>query len=147
MLTICKDSHLDHELSLDQLRWVLETFADRSGFFIETVELPVELGGLSCGLYGPLMGDESVPEGEVVYKPRGGREGASRLCPREPRRVRRVTVIAGPHEDLDCVLYTVYGGPCAPKEPTDPTLKDEEREASEAFWKEHALAYTEIGSG
>lgn len=142
MLTICKDSHLDHGLTMGQLRWVLSHFADRSGFFIETVELPEDVDGtLSCALYGPLVGDAPVSEADVVYKPRGGRRGVSRLCSRDLRETRTLTVIAGPHEGLDCVLFTVYGGPCAPKEPTDPSLKDEEIEASEAFWSEHALSY------
>jgi hypothetical protein len=144
MLTICKDSHLDHGLTMDQLRWVLETFADRDGFFIETVELPEDLGTLSCGLYGPLMGDEPVTTSthpDVCYTTREGRSWASRILGNaKPRPTRQVTVIAGPHEGLACVLFTVYGGPCAPREPGDPSLNDEQRAESEAFWAEHGLA-------
>ena len=40
-----------------------------------------------------------------------------------------------------CILYTVFGGPIAPKEPDDPTLTDEQRPESIAFWAEHALAF------
>jgi hypothetical protein len=44
-----------------------------------------------------------------------------------------------------CMLYTAFGGPLAPKEPGDPTLKDSEREESEKFWSQHALV--EEGEG
>lgn len=143
MLTICKDSHLDHGLTMDQLRWVLETFGDREGFFIETVELPEDLGTLSCGLYGPLMGDEPVNRGthpSLALEPREGRSWPSRLIDAPLRQTRTVTVIAGPHGDLGCVLYTVYGGPAAPQEENDPNLPAEKHPASRDFWKDHALA-------
>jgi hypothetical protein len=53
-----------------------------------------------------------------------------------------LTVIAGPGDDgLDgVVLYTAYGGKCAPREPGDTSLNDEQRLESQAFWSEHALA-------
>jgi hypothetical protein len=37
-------------------------------------------------------------------------------------------------------LYTAYGGPEAPQEPTDPNLPAGKREMSETFWKVHALS-------
>lgn len=46
----------------------------------------------------------------------------------------------GPFGGDPCVLYTVVGGPAAPKELADPYLTAEERPAAEAFWREHALA-------
>lgn len=46
----------------------------------------------------------------------------------------------GPDEQDQLNCYTAFGGPLAPKEPGDPTLKPEERAKSEAFWREHALA-------
>lgn len=140
MLTITKDSHLDHGLSLEHVQWLLERFGDRDAFFIETVELPEGLTGLSCGLHGPLMGDDPIEEDEVAYECRGDRSEPSRTCPRPARTSSQVTVIAGPHGDLSCLLYTVYGGPCAPREPADPSLSPEDREDSIAFWREHALS-------
>jgi hypothetical protein len=142
-----KDSHVDHGLSKAQLDWLLEKFASRDAFFIETVVLPSELGTVPCGLYGPEMGDNAIEESSVVYGRRGNREYKSRLLnitplgsPYGTRAVNIVTVIAGPHDDLPCVLFTAFGGPLAPKEPNDPTLKDDEREKSVAFWLTHALA-------
>ena len=133
-----KDSHVDHGLGEAILDWLLARFADRSEFFIETVELPADLGTVACGLYGPTMGDEPVTDAEVVLEKRGDRSWTSRLCDREPRQVRTVSVIAGPHDDQPCVLFTAFGGPVAPQEPGDPGCKD--RDASEAFWSTHALS-------
>ena len=131
-------SHIDHGLTEDQLRFLIEHFADREAFFIETITLPVELGTVPCGLYGPLMGDPPIREDEVTHAPRGSREWTSRIVERPPRQQRDVTVIAGPHAGHGCVLYTAFGGPASPQEPGDPSCKDPA--ASAAFWQEHALA-------
>lgn len=140
-IVILADSHLDHGLTGPQIAHLLLTFEERDGFFIETLELPAALGALPCALRGPAMGEPPVgSDAPVVYERRGGRAYDSRLVDWERTTTRLVTVIAGPHEGHPCVLYTAYGGPLAPKEPGDPTLKPEEREASEAFWSEHALA-------
>ena len=93
------ESHLDHNLTAAQIAYVMERFADRETFFIETFELPEELGTVPCGLYGPLMGDPPVPESEVTRAPRGSRTWSSRLVDRPARPCQQVTVIAGPHEE------------------------------------------------
>jgi hypothetical protein len=162
-----RDSHVDHGLAEAQLRYLLDRFADRESFFLETVELPSELGTVPCGLWGPAMGDSPVAEGEVIYAHRGQRTWASRLVERPTRPTRLVTVVAGPHEEPcltcrgdglapgsssrcpedrceggklrhACVLYTAFGGPSAPQEPEDPGCKDLAK--SSAFWRAHALA-------
>jgi hypothetical protein len=132
------DSHGDHGLTEAQLRYLLDRFSDRTGFFLETLTLPADLGTVPCGLYGPLMGDAVIGEAEVTYASRGPRAWTSRLIDLPARAQHEVTVVAGPHEEHACVLYTVYGGPCAPQEPGDPGCKDPA--ASAAFWREHALA-------
>lgn len=140
MLLIHKDSHLDHALTTGQLSFLLKHFADKAEFFVETVELPSELGQVPCGLYGPLCGDEPVAEADVFYKTRGDRKGESRMIEKGGRMTNALTVIAGPHDGLGCILFTAYGGPSgAPKEPWD-CAEGSEREASEAFWADHALA-------
>lgn len=138
-MKVIEESHLDHGLTQSQIDFVANLFRDRSEFFIETVELPEELGLVPCGLHGPTMGDPPVPEEEVSYVARGNRGGESRVCDRPTRLQNKVTVIAGPHGDEQCVLYTAFGGPQAPKEPYD-AVGDEERAASEAFWAVHALS-------
>ena len=131
------ESHVDHGLTEAQLQYLLGRFADRSGFFIETITLPRELGAVPCGLYGPIMGDPAIREDEVTYERRGTRAWNSRLIDLLPRQQHEVTVIAGPHEET-CILYTAFGGPAAPQEPGDPGCKDPA--ASAVFWREHALA-------
>lgn len=133
-----RDSHVDHGLTEAQLRYLLDRFADRRTFFIETITLPAELGTVPCGLYGPLMGDSKITEDEVAYERRGERAWTSRLIDLPARQQHEVTVIAGPHDGHACVLFTAYGGPNAPQEPGDPNCKDPAESA--AFWREHALA-------
>jgi hypothetical protein len=133
-----KDSHLDHALTDAHVAYIMERFGDYQAFFIVTVDLPDDLAPLPCALMGPLVGDEPVPESEVTYRKRGDRAWESRTIEcAYPRTSRKVTVIAGPHDGESCVLYTAYGGPCAPQEPGDPGCKD--KEASAAFWAQHAL--------
>lgn len=93
------DSHVDHGLTEAQIAYLLQRFADRNAFFIETIELPLELGEAPCGLYGPTMGDPPVADHEVTRESRGTRTWTSRLVARPPRPTRKVTVIAGPHEE------------------------------------------------
>jgi len=140
MLVVHKDSHLDHGLTEAHLQMLRDRFADREGFFKETFEIPVGLAPLQCALHGPAMGDADVPEAECTYTLRntGGR---TRQCRREPRETRLMTVIAGPHDGLGCVLYTSFGGPQAPRAPGDEDLKEEADIAeSREFWSRHALS-------
>lgn len=144
MLEIIKGtSHLDHGLTGAHVEWLLSLFKDKNAFFIETVVLPDnELAPLECGLYGPTMGDEPIDEGEVFYELRGsGRKWTTRFIKKPMRPTRKLTVIAGPHEDKPCILYTAYGGPAAPREPGDTTLQSWEQVLeARAFWKVHALS-------
>ena len=140
MLTLHADSHVDHDLTREQVDYLLERFKDRTGEFVETVELPEALGEVPCALHGPAVGDAPVPEAEVSYGRRGARQYRSRLTDRPPRRTRKVTVIAGEHKGAPCVWFTAFGGPPSPQEPSDPGLPAEKVADSEAFWREHALS-------
>jgi hypothetical protein len=93
------ESHFDHGLTVAQVDHVMQRFADRAAFFIETIELPEALGTVPCGLHGPLVGDAPVAEADVTYAKRGARAWDSRLVDRPAQQVRTVTVIAGPHEE------------------------------------------------
>lgn len=134
------DTHLDHGLTKPQIEFLLVSLALHSGFFIETIEIPPELGSVPCGLHGPIVGDEPIADSEVSLEKRGARAYTSRIVDRAPKPTNKVTVIAGPHDGFACVLYTAYAGPLAPQEPGDPTCKDPE--ASRAFWAQHALSKT-----
>lgn len=139
-MIITDDSHLDHGLTEEQVAYIMERFGEREGFFIESFTLPDGLGTVQSALYGPIAGDPPIPEADVFYKVRGGRQGESRMVDAPPREQRKVTLIAGPHEG-QTILYTAYGGPLAPREPFD-VLKepdDVQRESNE-FWSQHALS-------
>ena len=142
MLKITAQSHLDHNLTTAQLAHVLATFRDRTGFFIETVVLPADLGTVPCALYGPSLGDDPMllAVAGVRTAPRPGRPWPSRLVNLPPRPSRLLTVIAGPAGEDACVLYTAYGGPLAPQEPDDPNLDPRRIGPSMDFWAVHALA-------
>lgn len=142
MIKVIEKSHVDHGLSADQLEWVLAQFADRTAFTLATVELPPHLGTVPCNLIGPATGCPPVPESAVFYALRGKRTCASRLIQSHiPVDDRRVTVIAGFAEGHDgLVLFTAYGGPCAPREPGDTSIPTWEGVLeARAFWAEHAL--------
>lgn len=141
-MKITKDSHLDHELTSDQLDHIAKKFEDRTAFFKETFNLPDELGMTITSLLGPAAGMPAISEKVVHYEVRHGRRYASRLVRISSERfaTRLVTVIAGPSKGEPCVLYTAYGGPLAPREPGDPAIESwEELIESRKFWAEHAL--------
>lgn len=160
-MQIHADTHLDHGLSEYVVAHIVDRFNDRSAFFIETFELPTELGKVDCALYGPAMGDAPVVDAEVTAETRGDRGYKSRCIAMPARQTSTVTVIAGPHAGLPMVLYTAFGGPQAPKEvgeleqaweavaarsprtDEDCVAMDALRvklEESRAFWRDHALA-------
>jgi hypothetical protein len=164
-MTITKhaDSHVDHNLTSQQLDFVLAQDPSLHGtgpVRVFTIQMPESLGCLPCGLYGPLCGDKPVREAQVFYATRGERKGESRLmkdgvsphpsgvdaltlsAPYPTRPSRLVTIVAGPHDGHPWVLFTAYGGPLAPKEPFDFEDDDSSEQAQEsrAFWSEHALA-------
>lgn len=140
----------------------------------QTIVLPEWLGTVPCALRGPIVGDSLIvvpvvysnpdlptyagpdpipardPEpGEIVFRCRGTRAYASRMVQLPPTQTRLVTVIAGPHDGHDMVLFTAYGGPEAPREVGEleakryiddsPELRQELAESRE-FWAVHALA-------
>ena len=158
------ESHMDHGFTQAQWDFIFAKYADKAAFFIDTIELPENLGTVTNELYGPSAGDAPVAEDRVFYAQRGGRAWDSRLVVLPKRPTRFVRVIAGPHEEHLCILYTAYGVasidmPPAPKEPGDleqqlETFIDcsgqenlEKRARLEAqlseskiFWGTHALA-------
>jgi len=150
MITLHGVSHLDHNLTTTQLAYIKERFLRRDCFFKETFELPEGLGDIEVSLIGPAVDMMVITEDDVRYEVRPGRRWASRVI-KQPEHVdssarwvkersRLITVIAGPYGNYDCVLYTAYGGPEAPREPGDPSINSwEELQLSRAFWAEHAL--------
>ena len=133
-------SHTDH-VPPEVVQCVLGRFADRTARFVATFELPDDLPTLECRLYGPACGDDPVSEIDVHWARRPGRNWDSRLVDRPVRKTRVCTVIAGPFDGEPCVLYTVYGGPHAQREPADPAVTSEtEMDRCVEFWLNHALS-------
>ena len=148
MLVIHPDSHVDH-VPAELIEFVKRVFADtrhdpagnpQRRVDVAHCEIPSGVKALDCALYGPRAGDRPVPEEEVQYVVRPGRTWPSRMVDRPLRKARMLTMVAGPHDDHDLVLYTAYGGPPTPREVHDPNLKEEDRRASVDFWRDHALA-------
>jgi hypothetical protein len=150
-LVIVPDSHVDHieDLSPKEratlMSWLqtrVHVPAPPTASVVRVLtfhDSPVEL---LSELRGPAVGDEPVPDADVEYRVRRGRKCASRRMKRHVARwTRTVTVVVGPHGSEDNVLYTVYGGPRAPREPGDASINTwEELEASREFWAQHALS-------
>ena len=129
--------HADHGITAAQMSHVQGSLSPDDGFFITQVRIPAGLGTVPCGLYGPAMGDEPVPEAEVENLARGDRAWTDRLVDRPFRPVDYVQVI-GVREGAKFTLFTVYGGPLAPQNPADPTNSDPA--AAREFWAGHALS-------
>jgi len=131
-------SHMDHHLSVSHLALIVAAVAPmKDEFTIITVDIPASLPAVPCNLRGPDVGTAPVMDEHVRMKTRTGRDWDSRIldlvC--SPLMVRKLTAVIGP----DGTLYTVYGGPVAPREPGDPSMSDEERVLSVEFWSKHAL--------
>ena len=130
--------HSDHGVDQNLLTWALAQVS-APGFFLTTVEIPVEFGDLSNSLHGPASGDAPVAENDVTYVQRSADRPLSRMVERPTRPTRLLTVVGIRGEGEDTV-FTAYGGPPALREVGDPSLSSDEKAASAAFWAEHALS-------
>ncbi len=134
--------HADHGIaSTHLLTWALAEI-DPKGFFLRTLEIPADAADLLNALYGPASGDASVPESEVFYAHRGGEgRGLSRMIER-PKRPTRLLTIIGMATPEGINIFTAYGGPAAEREPTDPSIANDEeaKRVATEFWSKHALA-------
>ncbi len=146
-ITVHKDSHCDHNLSQAQFDYVLKEFVASTEYdpehpkvITKSITLPPEFGYVPCALHGPIMGQAPVKDDEVVLGYRGSRRWPSRLVDRPVQMVPMVTIIVGPYDGEPLVLYTMYGGPPAPREVGDPNLTGQDIDESRKFWAEHALA-------
>lgn len=90
---------MDHGFTEEQWAFIFNKYEGRNAFFIDTFELPEDLGTVTTELYGPSCGDAPVAESEVTYEKRGDRAWKSRMVDRPRRPTRFVRVIAGPHTD------------------------------------------------
>jgi len=136
-LVIHPESHIDH-LPAENVLALLKLFEDKDGFFLETIKVPEEM---LCKLRGPIVGDLPIHEDSVTWEQREGRNYNDRIMLKNmtPFYTQDLTVIGGPHAGIDCILYTAYPGPIAPKSLLDPSLEEDKKEEAKSFWATHAL--------
>ena len=132
--------HADHGLSQTELAIVKEVARGAKGFFIKVIEIQHQTN-LKSALMGPSVGDDPLGDQHplVYYSVRGTRAHPSKMVNEVGRKATHLVVIGMGGE----AVFTAYGtenGIVAPREPWDPSLSDEEREVSQAFWAVHALA-------
>jgi hypothetical protein len=143
-LMLRDDGHYDvHKLTPEHIEWLSSQPEVLAAKGPVTLTLPDHLPELPNAIVGPVMGDAPVSHDhpEIYSESRGGgRNYDSKMMRGEHRTTKMITAITRPHKETGRpFLITAFGGPLAPKEPNDPTLRDEEREESEAFWSQHAL--------
>ena len=103
-----------------------------------TVHFDETVGRSSC----IALTDELRKRVQWIQRP--GRDGLTPVLPGVPSvPVNTLTLVLLRTSEEEAVLLTAYAGEKASPEPWSPSLTDEEREAAEAFWSNHALAYPE----
>lgn len=120
----------------------IEKVSFDGGFSRITVDLERIIGVDHC--------IETTEEDTIVYLRRSNRNGKSRMVlnrtAMETSKVSLILITAG-KEDGEfadkSVLWTLFEGEFAPKEPFDNFRSDEERKESEEFWANHALVPTD----
>ena len=110
-----------------------------------TLPLPDHLPPLKSALVGPSVGDPPVTQNTpgVHTANRGDGRPDSRMIHGEHRPTGEINAVVIPDHTQEGRkwLVTTYGGPAAPREPGDPSLKEGSPEHKEAkdFWRDHAL--------
>lgn len=144
-INITDESHLDHGVNDRTLDWLRTLEVPVGEVSVQTLRLPDSCADLMSALRGPLAGDPPVPERYVSYVRRGARNGLTRvLLGKRPRPTRFITVVTGPHNGAEGVLYTCYGGKEMPQEPWEFSGDDidpEKYSKSIELWSTHALAH------
>lgn len=138
-MKVVKVFHADHGVSDELIQWAVNEIQP-TGFFLRTLEIPEQFGGLDNALYGPRSGDEPIADSDVHMKQRSPDRPHSRMVKRPKRQTRLMTIIGMANPD-GVTVFTAYGGPAAEREPGDVTLQtDAEKAAAAKFWSEHALS-------
>lgn len=143
-LMLRDDGHYDvHRITQDHINWLSQQPEVMAATGPVTLTLPEHLPELPNSLIGPASGHGPIGDDhpEVYRGNRGsGRNYDSKMLRGETQTTRMITAIVRPHKESGRpFLITAFGGPLAPKEPDDPSLRDEEREESKRFWSQHAL--------
>lgn len=131
---IVNDEHMQahadatNELIAEAIRKVHYT----APFWMNTVDMGRIIGKNAC------VEIDATDDTRWVCRP--GRNTESHMVfNKEPVDTTEFTVGMCTDKDGLVTVFTAFPGPKAPKEPTDPSLRDDEREESEKFWSTHAL--------
>lgn len=101
-------------------------------FWMDEVDLGRIVGKDACV--------QTTEDDDVRYECRTGRETLSRVVyGREPEDTTILTVGLCTDDDGLVTIFTAFPGKKAPKELSDPSLRESERPEAEAFWACHAL--------
>lgn len=122
-MKITKDSYIEKRITQDHIAYIVDMLAHVEDTDIFTITLPSKLPTISCGLFGPILGDDPIPESKVIYGKRGTRDWLSRMVNRPLRQTNIITAIVGPYRNDPCILYTAFSGPAAPREEGDSALR------------------------
>jgi hypothetical protein len=143
-LMLRDDGHYDvHQITPEHIEWLSQQPEVMAAKGPVTLTMPDHLPTLPNSLVGPASGHEPVGSdhpGVYMANRGGGRTHDSKMMQGEHRPTNMITAIVRPHKETGRpFLITAFGGPLSPKEPNDPSLRDDERASSEEFWSQHAL--------
>ena len=137
---VTEDTHLHPEV-MDVIGEALRRIDETSlpSFSRQAVDMGRIVGGHAC------LETSAADDGDIVWARRVNRENYSRF-------IRNRSSVPTPFVSITLakpgdvwLVYTAYFGTPAPKEPTDPRIREAELEESLAFWKTHALILGETG--
>lgn len=125
-------AHKDADENKQLLAEAVEKVVYTNPFWMETLDMGRIIGKDGCV--------EVTEEDDTCWACRPGRKLPSHLVfNKQPVETPYFTVGMCTDNDGLVTIFTAFAGKKAPKEPLDPTLKEEERAESEAFWATHAL--------
>ena len=120
------------DVTEEMIAEAIQMVAYTAPFWMGTVDLGRVIGKDACV--------ETTDSDDVRMECRPGRETKSRLVyGREPEDTSLLTIGICTDDDGKETVFTAFPGQKAPKELSDPRLREDERAEAEAFWATHAL--------
>lgn len=136
--SIVNDSHMEAHASVKEtdIAEAISKITLTPPFGMYTVDLVRICGVDNCVL--------TMDSDDIRWENRPGRNTPSRMVyGREPEPTSLITIGICTDDDGKETIFTAFYGALAPKELTDPRLKESERGEAEKFWSCHALVAEE----
>lgn len=142
MLVLTNESEIGKYIPFALVLWVLKEYQGWEDVLRQEFEIPAHIRDLDCPLYGEVMGDEPVPEQQVVWEKFPDSPAKFRIVHKPLRKTRVATIEAGPDSHGHaCAVQRLYSGPKRVVPKDDPSISSEyERVGVESFWLKHALS-------